>query len=205
MSSIFRPSALTHRALRPTLWRGVGIKFGDAPVSGGRAGAIKGTIALMFSGPKDLFDSHQAVFDSFCGNPFHVGTEAGQGQALKMLNNFLSATAMAATSEAVTYGLSQGLDMKTILDVVNVSTGANTATKDKFLNRVLPGTYDAGFFAELLNKDVQLYIANVRKAGTPDDIGETVSKLWQEGTDSFEPRTDFTRIYEFIRDTRGKK
>ncbi len=182
-----------------------GIAFGDAPVSGGRAGAIKGTITLIYSGDKALFNEHMDVFKSFCGNPFHVGNEAGQGQALKLLNNFLSATAMAATSEAIVYGLSQGLDMKTMLDVVNVSTGANTASKDKFVNRVLPGTFDAGFFAELLNKDVQLYISNVRAAGTASDIGETVSGLWQAGTDSFAPQTDFTHIYEYIRDQRRKK
>ena len=69
----------------------------------------------------------------------------------------------------------------------------------------MTGTFDAGFFAELLNKDVQLYIDNVRKAGTPSDIGETVSSIWQQGIDQFEPRTDFTNIYKFIRDTRGKK
>ncbi len=182
-----------------------GLILGDAPVSGGRAGAIKGTITLMFAGPKDVWDSHAEVFRAFCGNPFHVGEEAGLGQAVKLANNFLSATAMAATSEAVVYGLSQGLDMKTMLDVIAVSTGSNTAVTDKFPNRVLPGTFDAGFYAELLNKDVQLYIDNVRSQGTPSDVGESVAGVWQEGIDQFEPRTDFTRIYEYIRDERQKK
>jgi 3-hydroxyisobutyrate dehydrogenase len=181
------------------------IAFADAPVSGGRSGAIKGTITLIYAGDKARFDDHKDVFDAFCGNPFHVGDEPGQGQALKLLNNFLSATAMAATSEAIVYGLSQGLDMKTMLDVVNVSTGANTASQDKFPNRVLTGTFDAGFYAELLNKDVQLYIDNVRKAKTPADVGETVSSIWQQGTDQFEPKTDFTNIFKFIRDHRGRE
>ena len=93
----------------------------------------------------------------------------------------------------------------TMLDVVNVSTGANTASQDKFPNRVLTGTFDAGFYAELLNKDVQLYIANVRNAKTPSDVGETVSSIWQQGTDHFEPKTDFTNIFKFIRDHRGNE
>ena len=179
--------------------------FGDAPVSGGRAGAIKASISLMFSGDKAVYDDHLAVFKSFAANPFHVGDEPGQGQTVKMLNNFLSATNMAATSEAVVFGLNQGLDMKMILDVVNVSSGSNSASQDKFVNRILPETFDAGFFAELLNKDVQLYISNVRAAGTASDIGEAVAGVWQAGTDSFEPKTDFTNIYKFIRDRRGKK
>lgn len=181
------------------------IGFGDAPVSGGRAGAIKGSISLMFSGEKSVFDDHFDVLKSFAANPFHVGDEPGLGQTIKMLNNFMSATNMAATSEAVAFGVSQGLDMKMILDVVNVSSGQNSASLDKFVNRVLPETYDAGFFAELLNKDVQLYITNVREAGTASDIGEAVAGVWKEGTESFEPKTDFTNIYKFIRDRRGKK
>jgi 3-hydroxyisobutyrate dehydrogenase-like beta-hydroxyacid dehydrogenase len=181
------------------------IGFGDAPVSGGRAGAIKASISLMFSGEKAVFDDHFDVFKSFAANPFHVGDEPGQGQTIKMLNNFMSATNMAATSEAVAFGVSQGLDMKMILDVVNVSSGQNSASLDKFPNRILPETYDAGFFAELLNKDVQLYISNVRKAGTASDVGEAVATVWQEGTNSFEPKTDFTNIYKFIRDRRARK
>lgn len=177
-----------------------GITFVDAPVSGGRAGAIAGTITLMWAGPKEELERHRAIVDAFCGNPFHVGDKPGQGQAMKLVNNFLSATAMAATSEAVLFGLSQGLEMKTILDVVNVSTGKNTASVDKFPKRVMTGSFDAGFFAELLNKDVQLYIDNVRAAGAPASVGTAVAELWQRSVDSFPPQTDFTRIYEFIRD-----
>lgn len=180
------------------------IGFGDAPVSGGRAGAIKASISLMFSGDKSVFDDHFDVFKSFAANPFHVGDAPGQGQTVKMLNNFLSATNMAATSEAIAFGMSQGLDMKLMLDVVNVSSGANSASLDKFVNRILPETYDAGFFAELLNKDVQLYITNVRAAGTASDVGEAVATVWQAATDEFEPKTDFTNIYKFIRDRRKK-
>ncbi|MGI9476924.1 MAG: hypothetical protein ACR2PI_09470, partial [Hyphomicrobiaceae bacterium] len=60
-------------------------------------------------------------------------------------------------------------------------------------------------FAELLNKDVQLYINSVRAAGTAADVGEAVAAVWKAGTESFEPKTDFTNIYKFIRDRRGRK
>lgn len=174
------------------------IAFVDAPVSGGRSGAIAATITLIWSGSKAELERHKDIVDAFCGNPFHVGENPGQGQALKLLNNFLSATAMAATSEAVLFGLSHGLEMKTMLDVINVSTGQNSASQDKFPKRILTGTYDSGFFAEHLNKDVQLYINEVHRAETPSDVGTTISNIWQGGTDSFEPGTDFTRIYEYI-------
>ena len=92
----------------PRTLKAAGITYVDAPVSGGKAGAVAGTITLMWGGPKAELDRHRKVVDSFCGNPFHVGDEPGQGQAVKLLNNFLSATALAATSEAVLFGQSQG-------------------------------------------------------------------------------------------------
>ena len=177
--------------------RPAGIVYIDAPVSGGQAGAKAGTITVMWAGPADVLESHRDVIKSMCKNLFHVGGEAGQGQAAKLLNNFLSATAMAATSEAVAFGLSHGLDMKTLLDVVNASTGRNTATADKFPNRILTGTYDAGFKTRLLTKDVGLFLDAAKAAGAPVAVAETVAQLWRRA-DKALPDSDFTRIYQFI-------
>lgn len=176
-----------------------GIDYADAPVSGGAIGAKAGTITIMWAGSIAALENHRDVLEAFSKNQFHVGDQPGQGQALKILNNFLSATAMAATSEAVLYGLSEGLDMKTLLDVVNVSTGQNTATRDKFPDRILTETYDAGFKTALLAKDVRLYMDNVKAAKTPDTIGSLISGIWND-CDKTLPQSDFTRIFEYIRD-----
>jgi len=178
-----------------------GIDYVDAPVSGGAAGAKAGTITIMWAGSGAQMARHSDVLKSFSENQFHVGDLAGQGQALKILNNFLSGTAMAATSEAMLYGLSQGLDMKTMLDVVNVSTGQNTATSDKFPKRVLTETFDAGFKTALLAKDVRLYLENAKAAGTPDQVGSLISEIWN-GCDDTLPDSDFTRVFQFIRDNK---
>lgn len=174
-----------------------GITYVDAPVSGGQSGARAGTITVMWAGPAQVLESHRKVMKSFCKNLFHVGPEPGQGQAMKLLNNYLSATAMAATSEAMAFGLKQRLEMKTILDVVNVSTGRNTATSDKFVNRVLTGTYDAGFKTRLLTKDVRLFAETAKAAGTPSEVAQVVADIWRRA-DLAMPDTDFTRIYQFI-------
>lgn len=176
-----------------------GVTYIDAPVSGGQAGAKAGTITVMWGGPKPVMDEHEAVLKSFSKNVFHCGDAPGQGQAVKVLNNFLSAIAMSATSEAVLYGLSQGIDMKTMLDVVNVSTGQNTATSDKFPKRVLTGTFDAGFKTKLLTKDVNLFMKNAKSAGTPVTLASTVAAIWN-GADATLPDSDFTRIFEYIRE-----
>lgn len=175
-----------------------GMTYIDAPVSGGRQGALKASITIIWSGPRAEMDRHQNILNLFSKNTFHVGDEPGQGQAVKLLNNFLSASAMAASSEAVLFGLAHGVDMKTIIDVVKVSTGNNTAIEDKFPNRILPGTYDAGFFAELLNKDVRLYNEFVQEAGTSNLMGERVAEVWNLVENSLPPQSDFTRVFEVL-------
>jgi 3-hydroxyisobutyrate dehydrogenase len=171
-----------------------GITYLDAPVSGGVAGARAGTIAVMAAGPLEAFERARPLLSAMAANLFHVGTRQGQGQAMKLANNFLSGVAMAATSEAVRFGETQGLDMKTMLDVLNVSTGRNTATSDKFPNRILTGTHDAGFTTTLIHKDVRLYLEAVADAGVRGVVGRAVGgTLAALETDL--PGEDFTRIY----------
>ncbi len=176
-----------------------GVEYVDSPISGGVAGARNATLAVMFAGAEKTFDLLEPVYLGMAKNVFRVGERAGQGQAMKLLNNFLSGTAMAATSEAIAFGVGQGLDMKTMLDVLNVSTGQNTATKDKFPNRILSGSYDAGFLTRLFFKDISLYREAVAAAGAPDPVSPAVAALWQKLNDT-DADSDFTRIYPFVRD-----
>ena len=181
------------------LCKAAGITYMDAPVSGGQAGAKAGTISIMMAGPKATKDAHDEILYSFAKNPFHVGQEPGQGQTVKILNNFLSGTAMLATTEAILYGLSQGLDMKTMLDVVNVSSGQNTAISEKFPNRILTETFDAGFATALLTKDVNLFRDNAEAAGTPTRVADVISSIWNETNETL-PGSDFTLVYKLMRD-----
>lgn len=178
---------------------GADMEYIDAPVSGGTAGAAAATISTMFAGSAQSYERLLPLLKAMSKNPFHVGTRAGQGQAMKLANNFLSGLAMAGTSEAICFGLSQGLDMKTMLDVLNVSTGRNTATSDKFPNRILTGRYDAGFLNTLYMKDLRLYVEGVRTADTPKEIGEACIEVWQRFVGAL-PGADFTEIYRFIHD-----
>jgi len=178
----------------------VGVTYVDGPVSGGVAGARAATISLMFAGPDEVFEAHRRALEAFAGNVFRVGTRPGQGQVMKLLNNMLSATALAATSEALAFGHAHGLDMGVMLDVLNVSTGRNSATVDKFPNRIVTGTYDAGFRTQLMAKDARLYIDSTERVGTPAYVARAVAELWTQ-VDAAMPGSDFTRIWQFVSDT----
>ena len=126
-----------------------------------------------------------------------VGDRPGMGQAMKLANNFLSATTLAATSEAIAFGLSEGLDMATMLEVLNDASGRSAATSDKFPNHVLTGRYAAGFTNSLMAKDVQLYLRAVEERGGPASIGAVTASVWERFA-AAEPGADFTRIYPFV-------
>ena len=176
-----------------------GVEYVDAPVSGGVGGAVNATLAIMYSGPEATFDRLRPVFESMAGHVFRVGSRPGQGQAMKVLNNFLSGTAMAATAEAVAFGVAQGLDMRMILDVVNASSGRNTASADKFPNRVLTGTWDAGFSGAQFNKDLGLYRDAAEAVGASRPVSPAVLEVWRR-LEAHRPNADITCIYPFVRD-----
>lgn len=176
-----------------------GISYIDAPVSGGRSGALAASISVMWAGPADVLESHRSQLGAMAQHVFHVGTRAGQGQALKLLNNYLSATATAATAEAVLFGLAHGLQFEMILDVVNVSTGRSNASAVKFVQRVLTGTFDSGFATGLMAKDVRLFVDAADAADTPHKIAASVKALW-DAVDAGLPGSDHTEMFAFLRD-----
>jgi 3-hydroxyisobutyrate dehydrogenase-like beta-hydroxyacid dehydrogenase len=153
-----------------------GIVAVDAPVSGGPAGAEKGTLAVMVSGPKRLSEELTPIL-GVIGKVFWVGETPGLGQTMKLCNNLLSATAITITSEALVLGTKAGLDPAVMLDVINAGSGRNTATADKFPRCVLPRKFDFGFATDLLYKDVRLCLEEGERLGVPMIVGNAVRQL----------------------------
>jgi 3-hydroxyisobutyrate dehydrogenase-like beta-hydroxyacid dehydrogenase len=176
---------------------GAGIGYVDAPVSGGPAGAKARTLTVMYAGPSDARAAVTDVLEGLSDRLFHVGDRAGMGQAVKLANNFLSATALAATSEAVAFGASVGLEMGTLLEVLNASSGRSAATQDKFVNHVLTDSYSSGFANTLMAKDVALYLEAAHSQRTPTAFGSVAADTWSRFA-ATQPDADFTRIYPFI-------
>jgi len=170
-----------------------GIVAVDAPVSGGLTGAAKGTLAVMVSCPETTFATVKPVLEHL-GKLFFMGTKPGQGQTMKLLNDLLSATAMAISSEAVVMGVKAGLDAKQVVDVINSGTGRNTATEDKFPKFVLPRTFNLGFAIGLLNKDVRLCMEEAEALATPMIVGSAVRQLLAIATASEGEDADMTEL-----------
>lgn len=176
----------------------------DAPVSGGVKGAENGTLAVMVSCPDDIYAKVQPVL-AIIGKLFHVGQGPGQGQTMKLLNNILSATAMAASSEVVVMGVKAGLDPQMIVDVINAGSGRNSATQDKIPRCVIPRTFDFGFALALLNKDVRLCLEEADAMGVPMVVGNAVRNLLAITAASEGPNADMTDIIKPVERWAGVK
>jgi 3-hydroxyisobutyrate dehydrogenase-like beta-hydroxyacid dehydrogenase len=148
----------------------------DAPVSGGMTGAKAGTLAVMVSCPQPTFQKMEPVLKVF-GKLFHAGDKPGLAQTAKLANNLLAATAMVATSEVMAMGVKAGLDAKVLIDIINASSGRNSATQDKFPRAILPRTFDFGFATGLSYKDVRLCVEEAEAMGVPMVVGGAVREM----------------------------
>ena len=174
----------------------------DCPISGGVSGAEKGTLAVMVSGPRADFETLKPTLAAI-GKPFFIGTKPGSAQTMKVANNFLSATAMVATSEAVVMGVKAGLDASVMIEVINSGSGMNTASRDKFPRAVLPRSFDYGFTTAMMVKDVRLCLDEMKSLGLSMEVAEAVGRLWEVVIKEMGPESDFTSAIKPIEKAAG--
>lgn len=178
------------------------ISWVDAPVSGGVTGAKAGTLAVMVSCPKPRFEQIEPMFKVF-GKVFYTGEKPGLAQSAKLANNLLAATALVATSEAMAMGVKAGLDARVLIDIINASSGRNSASVDKFPRTILPGTFDFGFATGLSYKDVRLCVDEAETMGVPMVVGAAVRQMLAVTKARFGADSDFTHVAKLLEEWAG--
>jgi len=181
--------------------RGIGML--DAPVSGGPRGAYAGTLTIISSGPDEVFDRVHPVLNSIARRVFRVGSQVGLAQVCKLVNNALSAIGMAAACEAIVTGVKAGLDAKTLIEVINASTGRNSATADKFPTSILSRTFDYGGPLEIAVKDMHLYLELAEKLGVPTWVANNAAALWQYAASQGGAKRDYTTLIQYLEEWAG--
>jgi 3-hydroxyisobutyrate dehydrogenase-like beta-hydroxyacid dehydrogenase len=174
----------------------------DSPVSGGVGGANKGTLAVMVSGPKAEVERVQDALSVF-GKVFIIGEKSGMAQTMKLANNFLSATAMAATTEAVAMGVKAGIDAAVMIEVINAGSGRTTASDQKFPQTILPRTFNYGFGTALMLKDVRLCFEEAEALDVPNSVMQAVLDQWETTNKEYGGDSDFTHIVKMIEKRAG--
>ena len=175
--------------------RGIGMI--DAPVSGGRKGAVEGTLTVMAGGDAALVERCRPVLEAIGKRVVHTGV-IGSGHALKALNNTISAAGFLIAVEAFLVGKRFGLEPETMAEVVNSSTGMNHSTLNKLARFVFSRSFDSGFAMDLMVKDLDIALELARDTETAVPFAALSRQIWAQAQQNLEPARDHTEIARWL-------
>jgi 3-hydroxyisobutyrate dehydrogenase len=173
-----------------------GVMLVDAPVSGGVARAETGELAIMTGGDPDAL-ARVAPLLGAMGKTITRCGDVGAGQAMKALNNLVSAAGFLVSVEALLIGSRFGLDPATMVDVLNASTGMNNSTQKKLKQFVLSRGFDSGFGLDLMVKDLSIALQVGRETATPAPLAAQTRELWAAAAALLGPGQDHTAAARF--------
>ena len=174
-----------------------GIRMVDAPVSGGVPRAVEGTIAIMVGGAKEDIEKVRPALETMGGQIFETGG-LGSAHAMKSINNVLSATNLLVGIEALVVGKKFGLDPQNMVDILNFSSGKNSATESKLKEYVLSREFNSGFSMDLMIKDVATALDLAHEMGVPWQIGSTIHEMYQAARNHMIDNADNSDIARWI-------
>jgi len=181
---------------------GHGIAMIDCPVSGGVPRAKSGQLAIMVGGPAAEIDRAEPVLKAMGTSVYRCG-DIGAGQAMKALNNLVSAGGYLIGIEALLIGQRFGLDPTTMVDVLNASSGMNNSTQKKFKEYVLSRRFDAGFGLDLMVKDLSIALEVGRETTTPAPFSALCREMWLAAATTLGPGVDHTAVAKMLEQMTG--
>ena len=173
--------------------RGIGVPVVDAPVSGGVSRAVTGELAIMTGGEAAALDRVDPLLRAM-GTTIHRIGPVGAGQAMKALNNLVSAGGFLMAVEALVIGQQFGLDPSIMTDVLNASTGMNNSTQKKLKQFVLSRKFDSGFSLDLMVKDLSIALEVGRNGSAPTPFSALCREMWASAASLLGKGQDHTAI-----------
>ena len=180
-----------------------GIACLDAPVSGGIAGAVAGSLAVMVSGDSDAYETVRPALLEIGKNTRLIGSAIGQGQTLKLVNNLMAAATYAVTAECLVMGAKAGLDCDVMVDVINKSSGRSFATETFVTKAVLTREFNFGFRLELMNKDMRLALEEAEAVGATMFACTAAKQLYNYAMAHGAGPTDNTTLIKVLEEWAG--
>ena len=180
-----------------------GAAFLDAPLSGGTAGAHKGTLTLMVGGDEATLEVARPALEPFAGLIVHVGGP-GMGQVVKLCNNVIYAAQMVATAEATALAAKSGVDLHKLLEVLEHSTGDCVAVRTRLpVAGVVPDSpasnqWRPGFMTDLMAKDLDLALVYAAGAGVPLGAAASARQALTGAQAAGYGRQDFSAVAKVI-------
>lgn len=159
------------------------IHYLDAPISGGSVKASKGQITVLASGTDESFKKAQPALDAMAEKVFQLGNTAGPGSALKVVNQLLAGVHIAAAAEAITFGLSQGIDAQTTVDVISQCAGSSWMFENRGPH-IANGDYTPHSAVDIFVKDLGIVCNIAAEAEFTAPLASTAYTQFKEASDA---------------------
>lgn len=171
-----------------------GIATLDAPMTGGVSRARDGTLTVMASGPRNVFDRTEPLLKQYANKIVYLSDRVGAAQVMKFVNNVLSASNLALACEAMVLGRKAGLDPDAMLEVLNNGSGQNSATLSKIPAQVLTRKFNHGGGIGLMIKDLEAFRGEAKSNGVPVPLAEAVIASFRAAAAEEGDKEDLTKI-----------
>ncbi|HVA91784.1 MAG TPA: NAD(P)-dependent oxidoreductase [Chloroflexota bacterium] len=183
-----------------------GVSMLDAPVSGGSQGAVAGALSIMAGGDAEVYAQVLPIFQAMgsAEKIFHVGP-SGSGQVVKLINQHLCGVIAAADAEAFILGVKAGADVATMAKIIGVSSGGNWQLANPVALRAFTGTFEPGFFTDLLLKDLDLVLELATEQGVATPLAEKARALYERARAAGYGRRDYTSVFAPLEEDAGVK
>jgi 3-hydroxyisobutyrate dehydrogenase len=154
-----------------------GLRFIDAPISGGAAKAASGEMSVMAAGSPEAFDACAALFDAIAGKLYRLGDKPGQGSKVKMINQLLAGVHIAAAAEAMALGLKAGCDPEALYEVISNSAGSSWMFQNR-VPHILAGDYRPLSAVDIFVKDLGIVLDYARKNVFPLPLSAAAHQMF---------------------------
>jgi len=174
-----------------------GILYLDAPISGGAARATKGEITMMTSGHADAYAKVGDALDAMSAKVYRLGTVAGEGSKVKIINQLLAGVHIAAAAEAMALGLRQGIDPAALYEVITHSAG-NSWMFENRMTHVMAGDYTPLSAVDIIVKDLGIVLDMAKASKFPSPLASTAHQMFLQATSSGYGREDDAAVIKIF-------
>jgi 3-hydroxyisobutyrate dehydrogenase len=156
----------------------LGLRFVDAPVSGGQAGAERGAVTVMAGGRAEDVAAARPLLEAYARRLVHIGA-AGSGQLAKMVNQICIAGVLEGLAEGLHFALAAGLDPAPVIEAISQGAAQSWQLENRWQTMV-DGEFDHGFAVEWMRKDLRIALAEARRNGAALPVTAHVDQLYAE-------------------------
>ncbi len=177
----------------------------DAPISGGPQRARDGALSMMAAAAPETLARAQPVLAAVASRLFTVGSQPGQGSAMKVVNNMLAATNLAAAAEAMALAEKLGMDLALAQDVINASSGGSWIFADRMPRALARDYAPPRAAAKILAKDMRLALDVAQAAGAAVDVARAAQQAYNGALAQGLGEADDAALIEYYRARNDKR